>query len=144
MNSNCSDLLDMRNLQEQVKKVVCYHKLFWSFTVWINCSSDPKILQILGLQPRISKVFQSLQQFFLTVGQNNFGSKIPFLANGLAHRIRKKCQWTCLPELRTRCSWNKNQHSNYYVIDQGMNYLDRTPVWDRCFFIDESCIEKWT
>ena len=28
-------------------------------------------LQILGLQPRISK-------FFLTVGQNNFGNKIPF------------------------------------------------------------------
>ena len=31
-----------------------------------------KILQILGIQPRISK-------FFLTVGQNNFGNKIPFL-----------------------------------------------------------------
>jgi hypothetical protein len=30
-----------------------------------------KILQILGLQPRISKVF-------LPVGQNNFGKKIPF------------------------------------------------------------------
>ena len=29
-----------------------------------------KILQILGLQPRISN-------FFLTVGQNNFGNKIP-------------------------------------------------------------------
>ena len=30
-----------------------------------------KILQILGLQPR------SLKHFFLTVGQNNFGKKIP-------------------------------------------------------------------
>ena len=30
-----------------------------------------KLLQILGLQPRISKKF-------LTVGQNNFGNKIPF------------------------------------------------------------------
>ena len=39
-----------------------------------------KILQILGLKSRISKVFpQSLEQFFLTVGQNNFGNKIPFL-----------------------------------------------------------------
>ena len=38
-----------------------------------------KILQILGLQPRISKVFsRSLEQFFLTVDQNNFGNKIPF------------------------------------------------------------------
>ena len=34
------------------------------------------ILQILGLQSRIS---QSLKQFFLPVGQNNFGNKIPFL-----------------------------------------------------------------
>ena len=33
-----------------------------------------KNLKIPGLQPRIS---QSLQQFFLTVGQNNFGNKIP-------------------------------------------------------------------
>ena len=34
-----------------------------------------KFLQILGLQPRIS-----LERFFITVGQNNFGNKIPFLA----------------------------------------------------------------
>ena len=39
-----------------------------------------KILQILGLQAYISKVKSfspSLEQFFLTVGQNNFGNKIP-------------------------------------------------------------------
>ena len=39
------------------------------------------ILQILGLQPRISKVFSiTTIFFFLTValGQNNFGNKIPF------------------------------------------------------------------
>ena len=41
-NSNCYNLLDMRNLQEQVKKAFCYQKLFWPFTVWINCSSDLK------------------------------------------------------------------------------------------------------
>ena len=36
-----------------------------------------KILQILGLQPQISKSFyRSLEHFFLTVGQNNFGNKI--------------------------------------------------------------------
>ena len=39
-----------------------------------------KILQILGLQPWISIFFsRSLKQFFLTVGQNNFGNKIPKL-----------------------------------------------------------------
>ena len=36
--------------------------MFWPFTVWINCSSFSR----------------SLDQFFLTVGQNNFGNKIPF------------------------------------------------------------------
>ena len=34
-----------------------------------------KILQILGLQPR------SLEHFYLTVGQNNFGNKIPYIEN---------------------------------------------------------------
>ena len=28
LNSNCSDLLDLTNIQEQVKKVFCYQKLF--------------------------------------------------------------------------------------------------------------------
>ena len=33
-----------------------------------NCSNDREKLEIL----------RSLEQFFLTVGQNNFGNKIPF------------------------------------------------------------------
>ena len=38
------------------------------------------ILQIIGLQPRISKKkSQSLEQFYLTVGLNTFGNKIQFL-----------------------------------------------------------------
>ena len=51
----------MRNLQEQIVLVI------------------PKILQILGLSASNCKSFsQSVEQFFLTVGQNNFGNKIPF------------------------------------------------------------------
>ena len=39
-----------------------------------------QILQILDLNPRISKVFfLSLGQFFLTVGKKYFGNKIPLL-----------------------------------------------------------------
>ena len=50
-----------------------FKKLFRPFTISINCSSlISNILQILGLQHQISKVF-------LTVGQNNFGNKIPFV-----------------------------------------------------------------
>jgi hypothetical protein len=42
LNSNCSNILEMRNLQEQVKKAFCYQELFWIFTVWLDCSSDLK------------------------------------------------------------------------------------------------------
>jgi hypothetical protein len=79
LDSNCSNLLDMRNLQEQVKKAFCYQKLFWPFTVWINCSSDLKNFANYGPSALNFKSFNwSLEQFFLTVGQNNFGIKIPF------------------------------------------------------------------
>ena len=84
LNSNCSNLFDLRNLQEQVKKVFCYQKLFWPFTVWINCSSDLK--NFANSRPSASnfKSFsRSQEQFLLTVGQNNFGNKIPFLANNV-------------------------------------------------------------
>ena len=56
----------------------CYQKLFWPFTLWINCSSDLK--NFANSRPSASnfKSFsRSLEQFFLTVGQNNFGNKIP-------------------------------------------------------------------
>ena len=75
LNSNCSNLSDMRNLQEQVKKAFCYQKLFWPFTAWIHCSSDLKFFA--NSRPAASnfKSFsQSLVQFFLTVGKNNFGT----------------------------------------------------------------------
>jgi hypothetical protein len=64
LNSNCSKLFDMKNLQEQVKKAFCYQKLFWPFTVWTNFSSDFKIF---------AKI-----QIFLTVGQSNFGNKFKY------------------------------------------------------------------
>ena len=39
-----------------------------------------KFLQTLGLQPRVSLSFsRSLEQFFLTVGHNDFGNKPPIL-----------------------------------------------------------------
>ena len=72
----------MRNLQEQVKKVFSYQKLFWPFTIWINCSSDLKFFVNSQPSALTFKSFSQLQeQFFLTLGQNNFGNKIPFLEN---------------------------------------------------------------
>ena len=96
MNYNCSNLLDLRNLKEQIKKAFCYKKLFCPSTVPRNCSSGLKILQILGLQPQISKK-NTLEHYFLKVGQNNIGNKIPFsnicdtlkkLQKGAATRIK--------------------------------------------------------
>ena len=55
----------MRNLQEQVKKAFCYHlKIF--------ANSPPSASNFKSFS-------RSLEQFFLTVGQNNFGNKIPYL-----------------------------------------------------------------
>ena len=74
--SDCSCIF-LINLQEQVKKAFCYQKLFWPFTVWINCSSDLKTFA--NSPPSVSNfksLSLSLEQFFLTVGQNNFGNKI--------------------------------------------------------------------
>ena len=80
LNFTCSNLLDLRNLQEQVKKAFCYQKLFRPFNIWIDCSSDLKIFA--NSRPSASK-FKSfshlLEQFFLTIGQNNFDNKMPFL-----------------------------------------------------------------
>ena len=77
---NCSNLSSLRNLQEQVKKAFCYQELFWPFTVWINCSSDLKNFENSRPSASNFKSFsQSLEQFFLTVAQNNFGNKITLL-----------------------------------------------------------------
>ena len=57
----------MRNLQEQVRKAFCYQKLFWPFTAWITASN-------------FKSFSRSLEQFFLTAGQNNFVTKYQFFS----------------------------------------------------------------
>ena len=84
----------MRNLQEQVKKAFCYQKLFGPLTVWINCSSDLKIFANSWPSALNFKRFsRSLEHFFLTVGQNNFGNKIPFISCK-THLVFVLCQST--------------------------------------------------
>ena len=71
--------MHMRNLQQQVKKAFCYQKLFCPFTVWINCFSDLNHFE--NSWPAASKFkrfSRKLEHFFVTVGQNNFGNRIPF------------------------------------------------------------------
>ena len=67
--------------RNKLKKHSVTKKLFWPFTVWISCSSNLNFFE--NFRPSVSnfKSFsQSLEQFFLTVGQNNFGNEVPFLA----------------------------------------------------------------
>ena len=55
-------------------------KLFWPFTVRINWSRDLQIFANSWLSASNLKSFSpSLEQFFLTVCQNNFENKIQFL-----------------------------------------------------------------
>ena len=49
--------------RNKLKKDFCYQKIFWPFAVWLNCSSDLKFFA--NVRP--------------SVGQNNFGNKIPFI-----------------------------------------------------------------
>ena len=84
----------MRNLQEQVKKAFCYQKLFWPFTVWMNCSTDLK--NVANSRPSASnfrKNSGSLEQVFLTVDKNNFCNNIPFWGDKTNRRCQSSLIW---------------------------------------------------
>ena len=91
----------MKNLQEQVKKAFCYQKLFWPFTVWINCSSDLKrFANSRHSALNFKKKSRSLEQFFLTVCQNNFGNKILFWIRKITLITGHSCILVCIPNLK--------------------------------------------
>ena len=63
-----------------LKKHSVTKKLFWPFTLRTNCSIDLKIVANSRLLASNFKSFsRPLEQFFLTVAQNNFGNKTPSL-----------------------------------------------------------------
>ena len=58
----------------QVKKEFCYQKLFWHFTVWINCSSDLKTFENSWPSASNLKFFSwLLEHFFFTICKKSFG-----------------------------------------------------------------------
>ena len=128
MNYYCSNLLNIRNLQEQVKKALCYQKFFWPFTVWINCSSDLK--NIASSRPSASnfKSFsRSLEHFFLTVGRNNFGNKIP-LSKERCKNTRIWLQAEPFQQTKPCVNWVHNMmwsQSRYTVLQ----YMAFFTVW---------------
>ena len=74
------------------------------FTVGINCSSDLKNFANSWLSASNFKFFSLLvEQFFLTVGQNNFGTKIPFLLMIFGEIEAKKIASEIFRPLRDYC-----------------------------------------
>ena len=58
------------------------HSVIKNCPVWMNCCSDLRIFANSWPSASNFKSFsRSLEQFFLTVGQNNFGNKIPMYFN---------------------------------------------------------------
>ena len=131
MNSNFSNLLELRNLQEQVRKAFCYQRLFWPFTVWINCSSDLKFFaNSLPSASNFKSFSRSLKQFFLTVGQNNFSNKIPFTV------IKKLSFWRYLTSGSiTIHFWDLDDYSLKSVTyNDSINYKVPTICYSLIFF----------
>ena len=119
----------MRNLQEQVKKAFWYQKGFWPFSVWINCSSDLKNFANSRHSTSNFKSFSpSLEHFFLTVGQNNFGNKIPLLKLKcretdtwkLCERLSAAYFIAPLPYKGISCDQNFGSCIHYWLSNQSM------------------------
>ena len=124
MNSNCFNFLDMRNLQKQVKKAFFCQKMFWPFTAWTYCSSDLKIFA--NSRPRFSR---SLEQFFLTVDQNNFGHKILFILKMIGHALKKT-------SARNTC--------NYRIEHKTMPWGPHISTVQYCFIWNLCSSTQWT
>ena len=96
--------------------------MFWPFTVWIP-KLFSKILKILGLQPRISK-----EQYFLTVGQKNFGNKIPFLkwfqpiVMALRFHLTKHSHAISHVPFKELCMWKVHIFWEGHKILQNLHY----------------------
>ena len=65
--------LDMRNLQEQVKKAFCYQ--------------SQKNVKFSAFSLEFQKFFSITRPIFLTVGQNNFGNKILLLIHSKSAKV---------------------------------------------------------
>ena len=138
MNSNCSNLLDLRNLQEQVKKAFCYQELFWPFTVWTNCSSVLKIFANSRPSASNFKSFsQSLEQFFLTVGQNNFG-KVHIFWEG-----HKFCEiFTLLLSYVVPVKIKLVISQNFVAFSEYMNFNNNLLLFRLCNLLSKSRIKQ--
>ena len=58
---------------------------------YVNCSSDLKnFANFRSSASNFKRFSQSIEQFFLTVGKNNFGNKIPKMTLESSRKLSKK------------------------------------------------------
>ena len=80
---NCSNLLDLRNLQEQVKKAFCFKNctdlsLLEKIVLVIS-----KICKFSTCSFKFRKIMSKTRTNFFTIDHINNGNKIPFLTSAL-------------------------------------------------------------
>ena len=107
--------------------------MFWPFPVWINCFSDLKIFANSRPSASNFKSFsQSLEHFFLTVGQNNFGNKIPIISICSSYGMDSKAE---LEIARSECvQWHLRTCSISWIMSIEQQRLS-TPSWE--VFLDD-------
>ena len=123
--------LDMRNLQEQVKKAFCYQ--------------SQKNVKFSAFSLEFQKFFSITRPIFLTVGQNNFGNKILLLIHSKSAKVfsiiiqnmKEKIgvHWTLF-----RYFWKRI--SNLKFLISPLHYL----LFSRnsfCIFIKGQLISEW-
>ena len=101
LNYDCSNSLEIRNLQEQVKKAFCdfgLKKLIWIFTVWINCSSD------LAFSFKFQKKFSTRSRVKLQLILWGYLLKIMRLGKKVSLTRGRKCNKMAIN------SWNWQLH----------------------------------
>ena len=94
-----------------------------------------KLLQILSLQPRISKVFLDyyFEQFFLKVGQNNFGYKILYHRQNLANRSIGPSPWIKFVLEKHEWPANTANSKNFELVFFILVWAGKTWLWGVSF-----------
>ena len=106
--SNSAELLVLNHTEIRSTMGIyqIHNGIYRCFKTRLNVKNFDKFLQILDIQPRISKVFfRSLEQFFLTVGQNNFGNKISIQSPEIHLKLNCLSPFIC----KTRSSFYENK-----------------------------------
>ena len=96
------------------------------------------ISEILQIQPRIFKSFsQSIEQFFLTVGQKNFSNKIQFLNSTWVYCLWSTIciivlNWFYMSVIKSR---NSSNHRIKTLVSGNMNEYEQTEYeWCLIYF----------